>query len=569
MYEEYFGLKRKPFSIVPDPSYFFMSEGHREGLAHLLYGIQNEGGFVLLTGEVGTGKTTVCRRFLELIPEGVELAFILNPKVTAQELLATICDEFGIDYPKETTSIKVLVARINDYLLGIHEKGRRAVIIIEEAQNLDADVLEQIRLLTNLETNEKKLLQMIMLGQPELRKILLQPQLRQLSQRITARYHLGPLRREEVPKYVEHRLAAAGLVRGKLFPRRTMGRLVRISGGVPRLINVICDRALLGAYVQQQAKVDVKTLKRAAKEVIGEGGNGRPTAARYRYAAAALLLLLFVGLGFLYREPLTRVGMSAMGLRDGRKSVNERIDGRPEHVAIAADPKIGREIAGSDQQVPNPAGGQVNGTLEKPPGRSEGGIRISAYRALFAQWRIDYQGDKNDAPCDQARAAGLECLLGKGSLTDLRQMNKPAVLTLLSEKGDRYYVLLTALRGDLATFKIGDEKRTVSVREIAGRWGGEYLLLWRPPADYGDVSKLGVKGVMVNWLANRLAVASGKPVPMAGEIVYDRRMVDQVKQFQLTHGIVPDGIVGPRTIIGLTGVVPDGDPVLRNPGEKS
>ena len=567
MYEEYFGLKRKPFSIVPDPSCFFMSEGHREGLAHLLYGIQNEGGFVLLTGEVGTGKTTVCRRFLELIPEGVELAFILNPKVTARELLATICDEFGIEYPKETTSIKVLVAGINDYLLGIHEKGRRAVIIIEEAQNLDADVLEQIRLLTNLETNEKKLLQMIMLGQPELRKILLQPQLRQLSQRITARYHLGPLCKEEVPKYVEHRLAAAGLIRGKLFPPRTMKRLVRITGGVPRLINVICDRALLGAYVQQQNRVDVKTLKRAAREVFGEDRNGRPGMDGYRYAAAAMLLLFFVGLGIFYRAPIVGLGLETLALLDHPQKANKSADGRPGHAILTAGPGPGRETANSHLAVSGPATG-AGGTLEKPLGRSEAEMKTSAHRALFARWGVEYLGGKDGAPCDQARGAGLECLVGKGSLVDLRQMNRPAVLTLSDGKGTTYYGLLTGLRGDVATFRIGNETRTVSLREIAGWWGGEYLLLWRPPADYRDGLKRGADGVMVNWLANRLAVWSGKTTPVSKGIVYDRKMADEVKQFQLTHGIVPDGIVGPRTIIGLSSVVPDRDPVLRDPGEK-
>ena len=197
MYKEYFGLKENPFSIAPDPHYFYMSEGHREALAHLVYGINSDGGFILLTGEVGTGKTTVCRCLLEQLPENTEIAFILNPKLTVEELLAAICDEFGIRYPEGNRSNGVFVSAIYEYLLHIPEKGRRAILVIEEAQNLSLEVLEQIRLLTNLETSQRKLLQIILLGQPELREMLAQPQLRQLSQRVTARYHLGPLSQDE------------------------------------------------------------------------------------------------------------------------------------------------------------------------------------------------------------------------------------------------------------------------------------------------------------------------------------------------------------------------------------
>ena len=296
MYEEYFGLKKKPFSIVPDPACFYMSDGHREALAHLLYGATGDGGFVLLTGEVGTGKTTVCRRLFELTPEATDVAFILNPKLTAEELLATICDEFGIGYPEGTTSIRVLVARINDYLLNAHDKGRRAVLIIEEAQNLTPEVLEQIRLLTNLETNQRKLLQVVMIGQPELKEMLAKPQLRQLSQRITARYHLGPLSKEEVPEYINYRLAAAGAGRTRLFPPATIRKVYGLTKGVPRLINVVCDRALLGAFVQEKECVDIKTLKRAAREVMAEEHRkGKKT--RLFAAAAGVLFLLCIAFG--------------------------------------------------------------------------------------------------------------------------------------------------------------------------------------------------------------------------------------------------------------------------------
>ena len=305
MYQEYFGLTRKPFSIVPDPRYVYMSAGHREALAHLMYGIKSDGGFVLLTGEVGTGKTTVCRRLLQMVPEDTDVAFILNPKLTVEELLESICDEFGIKYPEGNKSIKVFVTLINDYLLDVHARGRKAVLIIEEAQNLKPEVLEQIRLLTNLETNDHKLLQMIMLGQPELRDMLSQEGLRQLSQRITARYHLGPLTEEEVPEYVNFRLSAAGLIRGQLFPPPVMKRLYRLSKGIPRLINVLCDRALLGAYVQGKEQVDMKTLMTAAREISGKGDRRGRGQYLSKWILAGLVAVLCAILGVThYRQIL-------------------------------------------------------------------------------------------------------------------------------------------------------------------------------------------------------------------------------------------------------------------------
>ena len=249
MYQHYFGLAEAPFSIAPDPRYLYLSQRHQEALAHLLYGVGGDGGFVLLTGEVGAGKTTVCRCLLQQIPESCDVAYIFNPKLTVEELLSTICVEFGIACPSGNASVKVFVDCINAYLLDAHARGRHTVLIIDEAQNLSAEVLEQMRLLTNLETNERKLLQIILLGQPELALMLDRPELRQLSQRIVARYHLGPLTKPEVAAYVRHRLEISG-ARRQLFPAALMGRLYRLSGGVPRVINVLCDRALLGTYVQ-------------------------------------------------------------------------------------------------------------------------------------------------------------------------------------------------------------------------------------------------------------------------------------------------------------------------------
>lgn len=533
MYEEYFGLTTKPFSIVPDPRYFFMSGGHSEALAHLLYGINSEGGFVLLTGEVGTGKTTVCRRLLEIMPEEVEVAFILNPKMTAEELLATICDEFGIGYPEGTASIKVFVARINDYLLGVHERGRRAILIIEEAQNLTPDVLEQIRLLTNLETNSRKLLQIIMLGQPELREMLARPELRQLSQRITARYHLGPLSPEETGAYVDYRLSVAGWQRGRLFPQPVVRRLFRLTRGVPRLINVICDRALLGAYVQGKERVDMRTLMQAAREVSGEQSPRRRR--RTLYAGIGGLLLLLLCAAFVTAYALRRPLLSGPG----------------------SLPATSGQVAAPAAKVAAPV--QTPQNLDRP-GDEKAVVREAAYGALFEAWGLPYREPGGEA-CLQAQSRGLECAEGVGSISELRAINRPAVLTFFDEKGSYYGTLLALSEGD-ASVALGKETRRVPIGEIERRWRGEYLLLWRPPSGYSGGVKPGSRGPVVGWLARQLALAEGRPAPSSRERVYDGDMVNQVKRFQTAAGLTADGLAGPKTIMRLTAAAAGGEPSL-------
>ena len=246
MYLEHFNLTERPFSITPDPRFLYMSARHREALAHLLYGLGDGGGFVQLTGEVGTGKTTICRCLLEQIPDNVDLALVLNPKVTAIELIATVCDELGVVYDEKDVSVKSLTDVLNRYLLDAYARGRHTVLIIDEAQNLSADVLEQVRLLTNLETSTQKLLQIILIGQPELRTLLAREDMRQLAQRVTARYHLEPISREETSAYIKHRLQICGTSQ-PVFNKRALDRIQQLSGGIPRLINVLCDRSMLGA----------------------------------------------------------------------------------------------------------------------------------------------------------------------------------------------------------------------------------------------------------------------------------------------------------------------------------
>ena len=272
MYNKFFGLRRAPFSIAPDPRYLFMSERHREALAHLLYGVGGGGGFVLLTGEIGAGKTTVCRCFLEQVPRNCNVAYLFNPKQTAEELLGSICDEFRIPAERPgpgAPTVKAHVDALNQFLLRTHAVGQNNVLIIDEAQSLSADVLEQLRLLTNLETTQRKLLQIILIGQPELRDMLARPELEQLAQRVIARYHLEALTSGETAQYIHHRLTVAGLTRAVPFDAAAIQRIHDLSRGVPRRINLLCDRALLGGYATGQASVSLAIVDKAATEVFG------------------------------------------------------------------------------------------------------------------------------------------------------------------------------------------------------------------------------------------------------------------------------------------------------------
>src|SRR5258706_3731451 len=290
MYMKFFGLKQEPFSIAPDPRYLFMSERHREALAHLLYGVNSGGGFVLLSGEIGAGKTTVCRCFLEQIPRRCNVAYVFNPKLTVSELLMSICHEFGIPYEHEgpgVPTVKDYVDALTQFLLKTHAVGQNNVLIIDEAQNLSADVLEQLRLLTNLETNERKLLQIVLIGQPELRDMLARPELEQLAQRVIARFHLGALSEDETLQYIRHRLAVAGLGRTIPFERKALQRIHKLSRGVPRRINLLCDRALLGAYASGRPKVEVDIVDKAATEVFGPRELHAPHGAQWRIVATA------------------------------------------------------------------------------------------------------------------------------------------------------------------------------------------------------------------------------------------------------------------------------------------
>lgn len=542
MYQGYFNLSEAPFSIAPDPRYLYMSQRHQEALAHLLYGVNGGGGFVLLTGEVGAGKTTICRCLLEQIPESCDVAYIFNPKLTVAELLSTICSEFGIDYPPGNTSIKVFIDCINTHLLDAHAKGRHTVLIIDEAQNLSTDVLEQMRLLTNLETNQRKLLQIILLGQPELATILAQPELRQLAQRILARYHLGPLTRQEVTAYIRHRLEVSG-TQHQLFPAGLMSRLYRLSGGIPRIVNLLCDRALLGAYVQGKERVDRATLKQAAREVLFQ-----PTKRRSGMTRPLLTILILVASGALAMTVYQQIERDT-----------------PAHQNIPAAHAAPVAPAKAVELAPKPAVSLLT-TLEWSAAEPRSDSEAIAYAALFRAWGSDYQGKD---VCHQAEIMGLHCQTTRGGLDELRQLNRPAVLHMRDHQDQEFFATLTRLDDKSATFTIGTTTQSVALGALAEQWSGYYTSLWRMPPVVRKTFRQGERGPDVEWLSKQLSQINGKMAAPAVEPVFDEAMALQIKQFQLVQGLIPDGAVGSQTLLRLSSAADITAPKLsRDQGSK-
>ncbi len=541
MYNEYFGLRETPFSIAPDPRYLYMSEKHREALAHLVYGVGSQGGFVLLTGEVGTGKTTVCRCLLEQIPGDCEVAFVLNPKLSSLELLATICDEFEIARPAENGRGKILIDLINTYLLNTHASGRRAVLIIDEAQNLSVEVLEQLRLLTNLETDRCKLLQVILLAQPEFNDLLARPEMRQLAQRITARYHLGSLTLTELDAYLSHRLQVAGLgsLRRDLFPGRSLRLLHRLSGGIPRLINVLCDRALLGTYVREQSVVTTAILRQAAKEVFGESRQVRSAHRRLPWRGVMAFALVVAGVAFagVYRQVLVAPpSASSSSLQT------------PQVEASVSDNSLAEAVP-----------------LRWPPDIDRANSEELAFSSLFRLWGLD-DSQRGADICGFADQNGLGCLRGRDSLRTLAFLDRPAVLAIYDEAGAPYFATLVATSGAQATLDMGGALYAVDVAELQRRWQGEFTLLWRYPPGYRGVLRRGDAGAPVQWLARKLALAAGEALPEEGTYRFDEKMAARVRAFQLSAGLEPDGLVGARTLVRLNSLTGEAVPVLERTG---
>ncbi|MBI5665920.1 MAG: AAA family ATPase, partial [Nitrospirae bacterium] len=443
------------------------------------------------------------------------------------------------------TSIKVFVDMINAYLLEAHSKDRKAVLLIDEAQNLSAEVLEQLRLLTNLETNQRKLLQIMLIGQPELRDKLSEPGLRQVSQRIIARYHLGALHRKDINAYVSHRLSVAGL-RDQLFPEGVINKLYRLTGGVPRLINVLCDRALLGTYAMNKNLVSASTLTKAAHEVFGES---RPLISGLnRKAAVRIICSIIIAVGVVlaatyYKEGKHEIAVQKETIKKVEAAVTAPINKKPETVYETIKPDIIEAIKLRNLKWP----------ADQPAGKSS----EMAFGELFKLWGIAYQPADKASSCSQAENSGLKCYSGTGNLQRLRNLNRPAVLKFSNGSGSVYYAVLSGLSDETARILVGAEMKEVSLKDVEASWLGEYTLLWRPPPDFADVIKPGMQGPAIQWLETSLSRFDGKPNMPRETPEYDNELVERVKKFQLAKGLVPDGIVGTQTMVHLSQAADD------------
>lgn len=575
MYSKYFGFSDLPFTIAPDPRYLYLSAQHREALASLLYGINCNGGFVLLTGDVGTGKTTVCRCLLEQLPASAEVAFILNPKYSITELLEAICDELKIPYQHSRSQIKGYIDALNAHLLDAHARGINTVLIIDEAQNLSLDVLEQIRLLTNLETSSQKLLQIILIGQPELLDKLARPELRQLDQRITARYHLNALSRTELAAYVSYRLAVGGSD-APLFSRAALWRLHRLTGGVPRRVNIICDRALLGAFVERRGKVGWGVLARAAREVRGQQAKPAP---RWRLAVLSVVLLgLLLGLVFWYpggpgaglaemvpampAEVQASVPASAPAAPLDPPLPQEAPEPVPEPAPQQAPEQTPAELPEAAQPASPPPSSPAN--WQWPEGTDLAATEPLAYQALFRLWGIEYNPAGAPVICQFARLHNLGCLLQPVDLDELLKLNQPAVINLVNGVGQSFFATLIGVepQAGLARLNIAGELRSVELAELRRWLRNNQLVLWRMPPGYQMPLRPEARSALVPWLDAQLAWLQGRtPVAGRGEH-YDQDLQLQVLAFQHHYQLVTDAVVGPQTLIQLSSLTDADIPLL-------
>jgi general secretion pathway protein A len=528
MYAPFFGLSKEPFSIAPDPRFLFMSEQHREALAHLLYGLGGGGGFVLLTGEIGAGKTTVFRCFLEQVPAHCTVAYVFNPKLTAVELLQTVCGEFGLPPPLPADSVKAHVDALNAFLLDGHAQGRQAVLVIDEAQSLPADVLEQLRLLTNLETSERKLLQIVLIGQPELRDMLARPDLEQLAQRVIARYHLGALTAGETQQYIRHRFAVAGAKAPLPFSQSALQRIHELAGGVPRRINLLADRALLGAYAQGHTRVERRTVAQAAREVFGRAPAAAPA---WGWAAGGALAVMAVG-----------AAVWALWPAPGREPAAPvaQVSSAPASVAAASAAASAPITPAFDSPEALLAAAQPQPAI--------------AWRELALRWNVAIgEGD----PCVAAAQARLACFRSPtGGLALLRQVSRPAVLALRAPRGPALHAVLVALDDSSATLQAGGRNFRLPLQALLDLWRGDVATFWRVPPGWREGSELSADPQGRSWLSEKLGAAGH-----GGE----RPLLERVWAFQLAQGLPLDGLAGPLTLMQLNRAVGVDEPRLTAP----
>lgn len=562
MYKAFYGLSDNPFSIAPNPHYLFLSDRHREALAHLTYGLGETGGFVLLTGEVGTGKTTVSRCLLGQLPDNTDTAFILNPSLTELELLATLCDELKISYGENPT-LKQLTDHLSRFLLANHEKGRNTVLIIDEAQHLRAEVLEQLRLLTNLETDTKKLLQVILIGQPELQLLLKRQELRQLAQRITARYHLLPLNEDEIALYVLHRLQVAGRFE-PLFTRKAIKVLHKYSGGIPRLINLLCERALMAGYAQSKVPIDHHMVREAAAEVLGEE-EPQQNKLLWPSAIAAALVVAFGVSYWLFTEspavanvvnsPVTQASQTTPAVTQASTQANSI---QPEQTLAATQ---SAPVASEPQTLaaPDPSVRVLQEAIKQSRSID------TAFAGLFNVWgKVPFKGL---TACQSALEQGLSCYQQQGNWMSLTRLNYPAVVYLVDDNQQDFYGAVIAVDADQLLMQLGEQQLWVDRAWFNQHFSGTFEILWQAPnLPMLEISQKSSPG-QLQWLENALAHVANRPSRRVSQ--FDLKLENDLKAFQSQHGLKADGIAGNQTLVRLNLYLSDQGPRLTDKGAQS
>ncbi|MEE4243839.1 MAG: AAA family ATPase [Kangiellaceae bacterium] len=525
-----------------------MSQRHKEALTHLVYGINQGAGFVLLTGEVGTGKTTICRQVLRTLPESTQLAFILNPMLNAQELLASLCDELAIDYDENNYSLKQLTDKLTQHLLACYKDNINVVLMIDEAQNLAPQVLEQIRLLTNLETDNKKLLQIILVGQPELQQLLARKDLRQLAQRVTARYHLQPLNQDETFAYIQHRLRVAGAAR-ELFKKSAIRSVFTSTGGVPRLINNLCDRALMDSYSREQNVVNQASVKRASDESLPP--QTKPewyqfiTWPKSLVLAAVAIALVITGVVI---APIFSQSIISEHSSVKDQSTQARSNGSLKNYSQSVQARSRNDIFRS-----------VIG--ESVVANSE----TIAMKVIAMRWlRENYALLDKGPVCQQLAATQLECYRAQGDWQQLVRYNRPSIVQVTDHKQAPQWVALLAVAGSQVQLQSVKGQQWLSLEDFWTIWTGSYQFIWQKPPSYQRPLKIGDQGNAVVWLAQRLDFLMNQSAQVSDTFSsqFDNNLYQRVILFQNINQLDADGLVGMSTLMTINELTIDGLPKL-------
>lgn len=533
MYKDFFGFAEAPFSIVPNARYIFLSERHREAINHLQAGLGNGGGFAMLTGEVGTGKTTVSKAILAGLPDDVRAGLLLNPTYSCTDLLESICDEYDLTYP-ENASLKVLTKAIHQYLLSNHEQGAQTLLVIDEAQHLAVDVLEQLRLLTNLETDTEKLLKVLLIGQPELQANLQTTELRQLAQRITGRYHLLPLSQEEVLQYIEFRCMKAG-GKAQPFSVGAMKAIAKSTQGVPRLINLICDKSLQYAYQSGESKINTKLAVLACQDVMAFQAPISPLLAK----SAVSNVGNKPGFGSL--STLARFSFTALvsvGLAAGAYVAT------PQVLAWYQGQSSSQVVAASHVEQPKVI--SVETSLQ--PYLSRALDQVAAVQELYKLWGL--KASIVDASCSEKSAGPYYCDQARTDLAQIVKADRPVVLKMrVSEQN--IYPVLYRVEGESAELLIANKRIQVPRQWLEDNWQGEYQYVWFSPIN--QTLKPGQRGELVRVLDQQVSLAIGEPE--SGSDRFDAGLKSKVEAFQRWQGLDVDGIAGRHTLIKMDSII--------------